>query len=204
MSAFFNIKWPGSFLVAFISFCFVFNSPSFLLACQCPGTSLSLDECAKYELIFRGRIDSVVACQNKRGEAYFTVMELYKGTSRARFKIIFDCELPCTQAFNVGEEWIIYTRYKQINNAQIDWCSRSRKRIKNEKEDFYLLTYDNTYDEELNFLRGNLGKHTLLKDDPNLVVNRNQHPDRSQMVIYLLCSIAGMVFFYYLFNRFFK
>jgi hypothetical protein len=198
------IKKPHSFFFFVIIPLFLILHSSPCLACQCPGTSLSLQECGKYELIFRGRIDSVVACQDKRGETYFTVFELYKGVSRARFKVIFDCDLPCTQAFNVGEEWIIYTRYKQIDNAKIDWCSRSRKRIKNEKEDFYLLTYGNTYDEELNFLRKHLGNHSLLKDDPNAVVNRNQHPDRMEMVIYLLCSIAAMVIFYYLFNRFFK
>lgn len=183
---------------------FVLMRAPLMQACQCPGTSLSLTECNKYELIFRGRIDSVVACQDKRGEAYFTILELYKGVSRARFRVIFDCDLPCTQAFNIGEEWIIYTRYKQIDNAHMDWCSRSRRKIKNEKEDFYLLTYVNTYDEELGFLRKQLGNHSVLSEDPNQVANRNIHPDRTQFVIYLVCSIVGLLVFYYLFNRFFK
>ena len=40
-------------------------------ACQCPLTQLSLDECAKYEIIFKGKIVSVVDCDLKFGEALF-------------------------------------------------------------------------------------------------------------------------------------
>ena len=177
---------------------------SFLNACQCPLTLLSRDECEKYELIFRGKILSSTGCIDKKGIAIFKIMELFKGNTQVTFKVSFTCGVECAQAFNPGEEWIIYTRYKQIDNAQMDWCSRSRKYIKNEKEDFYTLTYGNKYDEELAFLRLNLGNHNLLKENPYKSASRNILPSNTQMIVMLIISLTAIILFYYLFNKFFK
>lgn len=185
-------------------FSFFLLSSSAIKACQCPPTSLSLGECAKYELIFRGRIISVTACENKRGSAIFQISELYKGASTASLQVVFDCNTECTQTFNVGEEWIIYTVYKQIDNAKMDWCSRSRKFIKNLKEDFYVLNLGNTYDDELSFLRKNLGNHSFIKEKLNQEENRNELPSRKQLIIYLAFGLAGIIIFYYLFKKFVK
>src|SRR4051812_3392127 len=103
-------------------------------ACQCPITTLGLAECDKYEIIFKGRIDSVVNCNNNFGVAYFEVNELYKGNATKIFKVLFECDVECAMKFNVGEEWVIYSRYKQIDNAMMDWCSRSRKYFKIDKQ----------------------------------------------------------------------
>jgi hypothetical protein len=188
------------FLLSF----FILHS-TFLIPCQCPFTSLSLSECDKYELIFRGRVFSVEACEREKGKALFEILELYKGNTTSKLEIVFDCNVPCAQTFNAGEEWIIYTRYRQVNNAKMDWCSRSRKYFKNEKLDFYTVTYGNNYDEELSFLRSKLGTHKLAKDnEPKLMEERNQLPDNSQKIIFLLVSLAVIVLFYYLFNKFFK
>jgi hypothetical protein len=177
----------------------VFYSP----ACQCPLTRLGLEECAKYEIIFKGKIVSVVDCKDKFGEAMFEVQELYKGNVTKEFKVLFECDVECAQKFSVGEEWIIYSRYKQIDNAKMDWCSRSRKYFKIDKEDFYSVTYGNDYYDEVKFLREKLGLHRLLVQKSQ-IGNRNELPDKNQMVIILLCSLAAIVLFYYLFNKFVK
>jgi hypothetical protein len=172
--------------------------------CECPLTTLSLEECDKYELIFRGKVISVNACDNKPGEATFEIEELYKGNVTKKFKVLFECNTACAAGFSPGDEWIIYSRYKQIENAMMDWCSRSRKYFKIDKLDFYTDTYGNDYDDELKFLRKKLGLHRLLADNPTRAENRNPVPNTNQLVIILLSSLAAVVLFYYVFNKFFR
>ncbi|MBX3165219.1 MAG: hypothetical protein KF900_12145 [Bacteroidetes bacterium] len=173
-------------------------------ACQCPLTALSAEECNKYDIIFKGKILSVQDCGDKLGEAVFEVEELYKGAVAKEFKVLFNCNQECFQKFNAGEEWIIYSKYKQIDKAIMDWCSRSRKYFKNDKEDFYTVTYGNDYFDEVKFLRQTLGHHRTLANQPNLEANRNQLPNKTQFVVVLICSLAGIILFYRLFNKFFK
>jgi hypothetical protein len=173
------------------------------IACECPPTELSRKECDKYEVIFKGKILSVVDCDHKFGEVVFEVEELYKGNTAGKFKILFECKVPCAQKFSPGEEWIIYTRYKQIDNGKMEWCSRSRKFFRNANEDFYFMNYGNDYDDEVKFLRTNLGVHRVL-DTQETVQNRNIRPNTTQTLAILLISIAVILAFYFLFNRFFK
>jgi len=173
-------------------------------ACDCPLSLLSMNECNKYELIFKGKIKSVVDSKSKFGEAIFEVEELYKGNSEKTFKVLFDSQENCAQQLVAGQEWIIYCSYKQINNAKIDWCSRSRMHFANEKEDFYTLTYGNDYDDELKFLRQNLGLHRFLAGVENKTGNRNELPDLRQSILIVVISIFSLILFYYLFNKFFR
>lgn len=176
-------------------------------ACQCPPTQLSLEECAKYEIIFKGKILHVENCDHKFGEAVFEVQELYKGNATKEFKVLFECNEECAQKFNPGDEWIIYSRYKQLDNAKMDWCSRSRKYFKIDQEDFYTVNYGNDYYDEVKFLQQKLGLHRLLADKKNKLDNletRNPRPNTVGMITVLICSLLGIILFYYLFNRFFK
>jgi hypothetical protein len=188
-------------LYLIVVFCTLYFSTR---ACQCPVTTLSLAECKKYEVIFKGRVDSVRMCENNLGEAFFELQELYKGNATKRYKILFECGTPCALSFQPGEEWIIYSRYKQIGNAKMDWCSRSRKFFKVAKEDFYATNYGNSYDEEVVFLRQNLGLHRFLAEVKNSAENRNERPSSTQMIIILICSLGTIILFYWLFNKFFK
>jgi hypothetical protein len=173
------------------------------LACTCPPSLLNLEECKKYELIFRGKVKDVKTCELKPGEATFEVLELYKGNATPEFNVLFTCKDPCARQFKPGEEWIIYTRYKQIENAEMDWCSRSRKHFTTDKEDYYLVLYGNDYEDELKFLRKELGLHRLLVKK-EVSQNRNTRPDTFQSAIILIVSLGALILFYYLFNRFFR
>lgn len=186
-------------------FSFLILNSTFLISCSCPLTTLSLKECEKYDIIFRGRIKSDTLFDTKKGSVIFEITELYKGVIASEFTVLFEYGTECAQVFNIGEEWIIYGNYKQAVNLKIDWCSRSRKYFKNEKLDFYTVTYGNDYDTELKFLREKLGLHKPLKPiEENAAGQRNIIPTQTEFVIYLLISIVGIVVFYYLFNRFFK
>jgi hypothetical protein len=173
-------------------------------ACQCPLTSLSQAELDKYDIIFKGKIDSVML-HGKKSIAVFTIDELYKGMVAKEFTLLFDDEDVCKLELRPGDEWIIYANYHQIDNAKLDFCSRSRKFIKNTKEDFFAETTGVSYDEELAFLLEKLGLHKVLKENPNKAAeNRNILPSTNQMIIGFLCSLGGLFLFYWLFNRFFK
>ena len=187
-------------------FFFLFFLVSFSVskACECPLTALNMEECSKYEIIFRGKIVAVKDCNNNFGEAIFEVQELFKGNATKKFKVLFECGLPCSAKFSVGDEWIIYSRYKQMENALMDWCSRSRKYFRFAQEDFYTATYGNDYAEELHFLQANLGQHRLLSDGLTRVEERNQLPSTNQMIWILISSLSVIILFYYLFNKFFK
>lgn len=173
-------------------------------ACQCPQTTLSLKECEQYEIIFKGTIKSIKTCDQKFGEAMFEVQELYKGAITQTFKVLFDCNETCAQKMLLGEEWIIYTRYKQVENAKLDWCSRSRKFFKVDKEDYYTVNYGNDYYDEVKFLREKLGTHRFLTEKSTKVENRNKLPNANESIIILLASLAVIVGFYFVFNRYFK
>jgi len=173
-------------------------------ACECPLSALDLSTCSKYEIIFRGKIISVKDCNDNYGEALFAVDELYKGNATKEFKVLFECGVPCAQKLLPGQEWIIYSRYKQIDNALLDWCSRSRMHFANEKEDFYTFTYGNDYDDEVKFLQTSLGLHRVLVNHQNQDVQRNVIPDMKQVIVTILISLIAIVLFYWLFNRFFR
>jgi hypothetical protein len=182
----------------------LFFKIEFARACECPLTELSRAECDKYEIIFKGKILSVAPCDNKFGVAVFEVEELYKGNATKQFKVLFDCNVECAQQFNEGEEWVIYSRYKQIDKAIMDWCSRSRKFFKNDKEDFYTATYGNDYFDELKFLRQNLHLHRLRVETNNAAEERNLIPSKTQTLLMLLVSLTAIFLFYWLFKKYFK
>lgn len=188
--------------IIFLFFCLTVFSAN---ACECPYSVLSMEECAKYEIIFRGKVSSVKTCGEKPGEAVFEIEDLYKGNSEKEFKVLFECGEPCAMKFAEGDEWIIYGRYKQIGNALMDWCSRSRKYFKNDNEDFYTVTYGNDYYDEVQFLKKNFGTHRFLEtkgsaDDHS----HNKLPSKNETILLVICSLLAIVLFYWLFNRFFK
>jgi len=187
--------------LTFILFLSLVSKLSF--GCQCPLSALDTKELSKYEIVFKGKIKSI-KLDKERSEAIFVISELYKGMMRDEFKILFNDADPCKLELRVGDEWIIYTNYFQIDNAKLDFCSRSRKYIKNIKEDYFAETTGITFDEEQRYLQENLGLHKLMKNNPNIVENRNIIPDQTQFVVMLICSMLGLVIFYWLFGKFFK
>lgn len=170
------------------------------IACQCPITALTITELNNYDIIFKGKI-LTVNLNNKNSEALFNIDELYKGTVSQEFKILFNNEDICKLDLRAGDEWIIYTNYYQVDNAKLNFCSRSRKFIKNKKEDFFEVTSGVSYNDEFVFLQTKLGLHKVLKNVNPKIENRNIIPNTKQVIITLLCSILGVILFYWICNR---
>ncbi len=172
-------------------------------ACQCPLTALNLEEANKYDIIFKGKISSI-KINKELSEALFTINELYKGVVAENFKIIFNDLDVCKIEMRAGDEWIIYANYNQVSSAKLDFCSRSRKFFKSVKEDFFAVTTGNSYSEEVVYLQKNLGLHKIQKETQIKVEQRNIIPSSKQFVLMLLLSIVGIVFFYWLVNKYLK
>lgn len=184
--------------------CILFLISKFSFACQCPVTALNEAETNKYDLIFRGKIVSIILKEDANSEAIFEVNELYKGNSRKQFKMLFDNADPCRLEMRIGEEWVIYTNYKQIDNAILDFCSRSRKFFRNPKEDFFEAMSGLSYGEEVRYLQAHLGLHKLLKDDINKVDNRNKIPTKNEFILIVISSLIGIIIFYWLVKKVLK
>lgn len=188
-------------IVKYIIFLVILSYQSF--ACQCPLTGLNEAETNKYDIVFKGKITSVKLSKD-RNEALFTIQELYKGPIGEAFTVLFNDVDECKLELQAGDEWIIYANFRQVNNAQLDFCSRSRKFFKNAKEDFFAVTTGISYDEEMKYLQTKLGLHTCLKSNPNMSENRNIIPSSGEFIIFIVCSIIGVIIFYWLVNKFLK
>lgn len=165
-------------------------------ACQCPVVPLDRALTTTYQLIFYGKVVGVNACGDRPGEAIFEIRELYQGNSTPTFTIVYDCKDPCYLPFQKGDEWLIYTNYRQMGNGRMDWCSRSRKMMSVPKEDFYTVNYGTTFDDDIRFLRDSLGIHRTASAELIDAGPRNEHPDLKASALMLLLSLAGMVGFY--------
>lgn len=188
-------------ITALLSFLLTFLDAG---ACQCPPTSMSSEETNKYEIIFKGVVTEVRPCGDRPGEAVFKVDELYKGNAEEKVTVQFECSGDCAVGFREGEEWIIYSRYRQVNVARMDWCSRSRKYFRHENEDFYKVNFGSDYQDEVAFLRKTLGPHRLLKSKEDFSAGRNRLPGLAQSAWLIIASLAGIVLFYVLFKRFLR
>lgn len=184
----------------FFFFILIYN---LINACQCPLTKLDETETDKYDIIFKGKISSIKLLK-ERSEALFSIQELYKGPISEQFIILFNDVDVCKLELRTGDEWIIYANFKQINNAKLDFCSRSRRFFKNNAEDFFAVTTGISYEEEMNYLQTKLGLHKCIKNNQNVVENRNIIPNNTQFIIFIVFSLIGIVIFYWLVNKFLK
>ena len=176
-----------------------FSKPVF--SCDCPNfPKLTSEYTNKYNLIFRGTVQKVSKC-NEINHATFQIQELYKGQSKKEIEIYFDCSSDCKMNFNVGETWIIYANYIQLNKPKVELCSRSRKLVDNEiKVATNFIASDLGFNEECDWLKQNLGIKTInLEDNIKTVdTHRNQLPEKEFSLVLIIISLfffLALIFF---------
>src|ERR1700739_2515548 len=100
-----------------------------IIACECPELKpVSKELIEKYDVVFFGKVDSVGSCSTQgQSFVYFSVNELYKGTTQQQVKIEFDCSSACLMSFAKDEQWLMYTTYKKFDFLTVNLCSHSRK-----------------------------------------------------------------------------
>ena len=157
---------------------------------------------AKYNVIFFGKVDSVAPCKvNGIATAYFTIIELYKGTVEQHIKVDFDCSSACMMSFAKNEEWIMYTTYQRFNLLMVNFCEHSRKLVKDGTPDASGIAAGRTFTEEKEFLQTTLGIQNFIKaNDLNKqqaeMRPHNDQPSAMNKLWLLVISFGAMVIVY--------
>lgn len=176
-------------------------------ACNCDETKIAFSESyiKAHELIFRGKTLSV-----EKGAdfamARFSVTQLFKGSAPKELTIYFDKKNECGLKMNVGEDWIIYANYKQLQKPFVEYCSRSRKNVinTNKNVEIQYIKSDLSIDAESEQLQRQLGvqKFSAQAEEDNR--HNNIIPNFTQRIVLILCSILGFVLIYFMLNKFLK
>jgi hypothetical protein len=188
-------------------FIFLFLSAQVIYSCDCPPVgSLSPEKLKHYDVIFKGRVDSVVF-NNSKAIAWFSVDTLFKGSTHKTAGVYFDHASICKMNFDKADEWLIYGEYVSFGKLEVSVCSRSRKYFADETADFYIATNGIRYADELTFLRTNQGVQPFIEKESTDGISMQReliHPSQTQMICWLLASLAGFLVIYFLFKKFVK
>ncbi|MDP2388457.1 MAG: hypothetical protein Q8M29_18935 [Bacteroidota bacterium] len=194
-------------LVKYI-FLFLFLNMFYCIsACNCPPAP-RLDKVYTngYAFIFKGAVKSVTPCKEGIAKSHFIVQELYKGKSPKEIDVYFDCGKECPMNFSAGETWIIYSNYAQVGKPDVSLCSRSRKLVDNEIQiQTNFIPSDYSFQQEVEWLRTNLGTHEVLKENANAFLShRNELPSRSNALLLIGISLGSLLLLYFVFKKFIK
>lgn len=191
----------------FITAIIFFSFAKIGYSCDCPPlTNLSVENVKQYNLIFKGCADSI-SFKNNSATAWFTIVELYKGSSHKQIEIQIEYLADCQFKIEKGDEWIIYANYKNFGNATVSPCGRSRKYFSAIEDDYFTVINRLSYEDELAFLKNNLGVHPFIQTestDAPLLHREIIHPSNTQVLIWLLFSLIGFLLIYYLFKKYVK
>ena len=172
-------------------------------ACKC-GSLLPIngEEAKRYDVIFFGKVDSVLTCDTTgTAIAYLTIEELYKGNSKQKTFVNFDCSSDCMMSFTKGDEWLIYGIYKRFGLVSVSLCDHNRKHMPDNEQDFYEATAQRTFDQEKAFLNTTFGIQPFIQDEnwnkqQEELKPRNEQPTDTSKIVLLLVSFGAMIIIY--------
>ena len=171
-------------------------------ACDCPPIGkVSKEQFDLYEVIFEGRVDSV-----SQNCSWFEIITLNKGSSLQKVKLFFDDSTDCRMSFAKDEIWIIYSNYVKFSELAVNFCSRSRKKPRNGSADLFTVSNQNTYDEELTYLKQNLGVKPVKEErEQDGFPERELIRPKGWTVIWLfIASLLFFIVFYFISKRIFR
>jgi hypothetical protein len=182
-----------------------------ILACECPPVNAITKElCKQYDVIFSGRVDSIIPCSTKGiGTAFFTITELYKGSVEQHVAVDYDCTSDCLMSFSKCDEWIVYAAFSRFNQVIVNICSNTRKKVTGSAQDFYSLQTGQSYEQETAFLKTVLGTkafaiHNQLNDQQVEMRPHNDQPTGWNKLWLLLTSFGAMAIVYIVSKKYFK
>ncbi|MCE3280054.1 MAG: CbiN domain protein [Bacteroidetes bacterium] len=183
----------------------------FSSACECPPLEpLTKKISEQYDVIFYGKVDSVVPCKTDGiGRVYFTINSLYKGSAQQQVFVDYDCVSSCMMSFAKNDEWIIYSMFQHFDLLTVNICGHSRKKITDGSPDYYQAASQRSFEEEKNFLESTFGtqafaSHNKLNDDQKEMQPHNTQPGALNKLWLLLISLGVMVLIYFVTKKFFK
>ena len=179
-----------------------------LFPCECPPLpDLDKNERKKYDLVFTGTVDSIAACDGQSA-VYFSIEELYVGraTTTKQIKIYFDCSTSCEMMFAKAEKWLIYAKYSKYAHPEVEFCSRSRKYFTDATKDYYIVSSKLTFEDEIEFLRKNVGVIDLQNENNSTVQLQREliKPKGTAPLFLLIFSLVSIGVIYFLLKKFLK
>ncbi len=171
-------------------------------ACKCSEhPPISKEQFTVYDVIFEGKVDSVSVCKEGFSTAYFTLSSLFKGESFPQNEVRFDCTSDCQMSFSKGEEWIVYAQYFKYGKLELNFCSRSRKKIV-AGDDYFEALNRMSYSDEQAFLVKTLGtKKVLGKKNETMPERVLIQPTDYWKLWCLLISLVCMYVIFYLVKK---
>jgi hypothetical protein len=195
-----SIRKTPLFFIFFLCFLKIFS-------CDCPKLQkLNMEYCSHYSLIFKGTVRKVSTC-NEINHALINIQELFKGEATKNIELYFDCSSDCKMNLMVGETWIIYANFIQLNKPKVEFCSRSRKLIDNEiKVASNFIASDLGFNEEVDWLKENLGIKKIITEDriKTFDTHRNQLPEKKTSLLLILFSLLFFLILIFIIKKYFK
>ena len=194
-------------LIYFLFFVLLFNCAFTQDNCTCNEKEIAFSEeyVNAHQLIFRGKTISI-----SKGTDYdkvtFLVSKLFKGIASQQIEVYFDTKNECALKFTVGEDWIIYSTYKQAKPF-VAYCSRSRKNVINTNKniDLMYIKSDITVDDETDKLGELCGLKALTEPvSENENAHNNIIPTGLQRILLIIFSMVGFAVIYFLLNKVLK
>jgi hypothetical protein len=137
--------------------CLLILNTGLAKACKCAEhPELTKEYCKVYDIICLASVDSISSCTGGYSYAYLHIDALFKGQSTRKLDLRYDCISDCQMNFARGEEWLIYAQYYKYGKAEINFCSRSRKKISS-GDDYFEALNRMTYINEIRFLNDTYG-----------------------------------------------
>jgi hypothetical protein len=185
-----------SFYLAFLVF--VVNVNSYACKCKEPD-ALTIAYARSFDLVVVATIDSVSSC-DKHSYAYIKTSKLIEGNINEDVRIKFDCSTSCQMSLQKGEEWVFYASREKEGVYKIQMCDRNRKKFADASEDYNIVAFGNTYEQEVEFLTSQVGVRNVLKDNNAQDVTQRENLQTSllnKLVLVLISVIvfAGIIFF---------
>lgn len=192
--------------------------------CDCPEHPgrLTVKKTEAFDLIFLGRVDSLLPCQpsSRKALAFFTVKRLYKGRNIPPFVMVeYPCAGACRFDFHLGDMWLLYAHHTPTASSvifSVHPCERSRPVPRHPSEDDYTLYNEMTFAEETLFMRKHLQPAFILPDTSVArlarkgqvkAIDQNRSiifaTDRQKLLL-LLASLAAFIFLWLLTRRWFR
>lgn len=214
MGAFFILFTMKLHIAIFLFSCWL--STLSALACNCDGTlpPISFEQTESYDVIVVGKVDSVKSATNNQNVVFLSGHSLYKGLVTNQFQVFFANKTSCLIPFLEQEYWLIYAHKDSTDNSKllVDYCGRTRKWVKSNANDEYIITSGITYMEELSFLEKNYPKSDFFTSDQldNIQTNnkivitadrRLEQATSSQKVLFIIISIVVFAFIYILVRK---
>ncbi len=192
------------FSFLFLFFCNSFQS----YGCKCKSTELTIVECRKFDAILSCEIVSISPCTDGKSVARAKVLERFKGEAIQEVNLLFDCASSCMMSLSENQIWLVYGRKNSNQQLELNLCDRNRMQFKNAEEDFYQSNTGLSFDEEINYLKKNIGLKIVPTQSNEKAIDitqrQNDETSGTNKILLLCVSLFLFLAMYFAANKLMK